>query len=250
MVVEEHAIDWNDQKIARLWDYYSRSPIHAEAYFSRVYGEYILRSSGLPLKQPLSVLDFGCGPGFLWEHLVRLDARWSYTGVDFSADSVAAVIVKASGDSRFRGAHYVSKLPTPLPTEQYDAVLLVEVVEHLRDDDLSATLEEAARLLRPGGQLVITTPNAEDLGRVMKFCPECGAVFHEWQHVRSWNKESLSRRLAEHGMRVKLLRVLDFAAYGKIRWWALGLARRALGCKPPHLIGVFEHGGELKRGCG
>jgi 2-polyprenyl-3-methyl-5-hydroxy-6-metoxy-1,4-benzoquinol methylase len=247
MVFKEHAIRWDDQKISHLWDYYARSPVHATAYFSRVHGAQILRSTGLSRKQPLSILDFGCGPGFLWEHLVRLDARWNYTGIDFSADSVAALSRKGNGDPRFCGAHYVSKLPAPLPAERYDVVLLVEVVEHLREDDLSATLDEAARLMRPNGQLVISTPNAEILEQAVKFCPECGAAFHEWQHLRSWTKESLSRKLAEHGMRPKLLRALDFAAQATIRQWAVGMVRGILGHKPPHLIGVFERQGKTER---
>jgi len=56
-------------------------------------------------------------------------------------------------------------------------VLLIEVVEHLKSDILDATLREIHRIMRPGGVLLITTPNNEDLSRSMKFCPDCGAIF-------------------------------------------------------------------------
>src|SRR5262245_38233477 len=126
----EHPIEWDDTKVSRLWDYYSRTPPYSEMYFSKVLGDRILRRSGLPLDLPLEVLDFGCGPGFLWDHMVALGARWFYTAIDFSAESVATVRKKGEGHARFRGAHHVSRLPSNLPADHFDAVLLIEVVEH------------------------------------------------------------------------------------------------------------------------
>jgi len=91
----------------------------------------------------------------------------------------------------------------PFDNEQFDVVLLIEVVEHLRSDILDATLREIHRVMRPGGVLLITTPNNEDLSRSMKFCPDCGAIFHEWQHVRAWDVVGLAKELKAYGFAVK-----------------------------------------------
>lgn len=49
--------------------------------------------------------------------------------------------------------------PYPLEDESFDAVLMTEVYEHLRDYPINA-LREVRRILRPGGRLYFTTPNA------------------------------------------------------------------------------------------
>lgn len=237
--LREWEIPWTDEQVARLWNYYSRTMPYA--YFSKLFGARILKQCGLPLSRPLRVLDFGCGPGFLWDHLRSLGARWTYSGVDFSPDSVRSVEQKAAGMTRFAGARHISALPAPFADDSFDAVLLVEVVEHLRDDHLQATLKEASRVLKPGGTLVISTPNREDLGRSKKLCPNCGATFHEWQHVRSWSKETLAECVLQYGFARRSAKELDFSAYG-IKGRLVALGRRLVEGRrtPPHLLMTFS----------
>jgi 2-polyprenyl-3-methyl-5-hydroxy-6-metoxy-1,4-benzoquinol methylase len=242
----EHEIEWDDKKISRLWDYYSRTPPYSDAYFSKLFGHHMLRKSGLPLMEPLEVLDFGCGPGYIWDHLVRLGAQWTYTALDFSLESVDQITKKAAGHARFRGAKHVTRLPVDIPGSHFDVVLLLEVVEHLTDDKLEPTINEVARLLKPGGVVLITTPNEEDLAEARKFCPECGAVFHEWQHVRSWTIGTLAGYMRKCGFRTRLCKALDFTAQDIS---AKGLFRRAKQVARylfagqsarPHMIAVFQ----------
>jgi 2-polyprenyl-3-methyl-5-hydroxy-6-metoxy-1,4-benzoquinol methylase len=237
----EHEIEWDDIKISRLWDYYSRTPAFSDVYFAKAFGHHILRHSGLPLGEPLEVLDFGCGPGFIWDHLHQLGARWRYTALDFSRDSVKKVIEKGKGDEHFKGAKHISSLPTDLPQTHFDIVLLLEVIEHLNDAYLDGTLAEVARLLKQGGLVIITTPNEEDLSKSKKLCPECGAIFHEWQHVRSWSVRSLTVRLKQYNFSLRMAKTLDFTAQevlGKMR----RIAKRLRTGDPgnPHLIAVFQ----------
>lgn len=240
-VFREHDIDWDDKKVSRLWNYYSRTPPYSEIYFSKLFGHHILRQSGLPLKEPLEVLDFGCGPGFIWDHLRQMGSHWQYTALDFSPDSVKKVLGKAKDNKNFKGAKHVSSLPAELPESYFDIVLLFEVVEHLNDSYLDSTLEEVARLLKRGGMLVITTPNQEDLHKSRKFCPECGAIFHEYQHVRSWNVDSLTDYLKRYKFSLRRAKTLDFTAQGILSKIKL-MVRRLLKTNPgsPHLITVFQ----------
>jgi SAM-dependent methyltransferase len=237
----EHQIEWNDKNVSRLWDYYSRTPPYSEIYFSKVLGDRILKKSGLPLNQEIDVLDFGCGPGFIWEHLCKLGSAWNYTGLDFSPDSVAKLRTNAKDRPKFKGVHHISQLPVSLPSEHYDVVLMIEVVEHLKDEYLDSALSEARRLLKRGGVLVITTPNDEDLSKSTRFCPDCGALFHEWQHVRSWTVASLANRLKQHGFDLCKAHTLDFVAHGFVRR-SVRLARRLFrGIRgTPHMIAVYQ----------
>ena len=235
----QHDIEWDDTKVARLWDYYSaREDTH---YFSELHGGDLLEATGLPLTAPLRHLDFGCGTGFLWDHLKRLRAGWRYTGIDFSERSVGTVQAKATGDPRFEQAFHIRSLPTPLQSESYDVVTIIEVVEHLTDEYLVDTLTEATRLLKADGYLVISTPNAERLEDNHKFCPDCGSVFHEWQHVRSWTQESLGKYVSNFGYEVERAVITDFGAVGIARR-AAAFARRLLERKhkDPHLMIVFR----------
>jgi predicted SAM-dependent methyltransferase len=45
------------------------------------------------------------------------------------------------------------------PDAAFDAVLLLEVIEHISLDDFDAFMDEVVRVLKPGGSLVISTPN-------------------------------------------------------------------------------------------
>ena len=245
-IFREHQIEWDDKKVSRLWDYYART-LSPEIYFSNALGHHVLRHSGLPLGEPLEVLDFGCGLGFIWDHLNKLGSRWHYTGLDFSPDSVKKVIEKASGHQNFKDAQSIKSLPTELPDAHFDVVLLIEVVEHLNDIYLDSTLTEIARVLKKGGCLVITTPNEEELFKSKKFCPECGAIFHEMQHLRSWSAPTLSAYLKRHTFDLRMNKILDFNAQDftlrgiamKIKRMARKLMKTGASVNP-HIIAVFQ----------
>jgi SAM-dependent methyltransferase len=53
----------------------------------------------------------------------------------------------------------LEQVPYPLPDSAFDGVVFTEVFEHLRDYPVRS-LQECARILRPGGYLFFTTPNA------------------------------------------------------------------------------------------
>jgi 2-polyprenyl-3-methyl-5-hydroxy-6-metoxy-1,4-benzoquinol methylase len=240
-MVPKHRIDWNDDTVSRLWDYYSKTPPYSAIYFSKLFGRQLIKKSGLPFNTPLSVLDFGCGPGFIWDHLCAARTLWQYTGLDFSSDAIAILSEKANGHSHFEGAHHITKLPSELQSEQFDAVLLFEVVEHLNDVYLDETLREVFRLLKNGGIVVVSTPNEENLSEANKFCPECGAIYHEWQHVRSWSVASLTSCFAKYGFDLVKAQTLDFTVTGLLRrLYAFYQSLTGSNNKKPHMVATFR----------
>lgn len=228
---EPHEIDWTPEKVKRLWDFYGASDGHADTYFARSSGDRVValarRLAGLSGR----VLDFGCGPGHLVEHLLAGSGASSVAGLDFSSASVEEANRRLHAEPRFEGAVAVETLPSAFAAESFDAVFAVEVVEHLEDDQLSEFLGEARRVLRPEGSLVLTTPNEEQLAAQKVCCPECGCIFHKWQHVRSWSAASLSATLEEHGFRTVATRRTCFGSLPRRLWY------RWRGT-PPHLMVV------------
>jgi len=112
----------------------------------------------LPAPQPLAglrVLDIGCGGGLVSEPLARLGAI--VTGIDPADDNISAARAhaKLSGlDIEYRSTAAESVAATG---ETFDAVLCLEVVEHVPDP--AAFIALATSLTRPGGLVIASTIN-------------------------------------------------------------------------------------------
>lgn len=102
------------------------------------------------------ILDFPCGRGF-YLNMLRYASDATLVGADLDWD----VLQKAQrnlADLPDISLHYANIYAMPFPDDTFDAVILSEVLEHLQDD--VAGLREAYRVLKPGGVVAITVPNA------------------------------------------------------------------------------------------
>jgi 2-polyprenyl-3-methyl-5-hydroxy-6-metoxy-1,4-benzoquinol methylase len=97
------------------------------------------------------VLDVGCSSGYLARPL----AERGNTIVGIELDPEAAREAEAFCERVFVGD--VEAMELPLEAASFDVVLCGDVVEHLRDP--AATLARLRPLLRPGGRVVLSTPN-------------------------------------------------------------------------------------------
>lgn len=96
------------------------------------------------------LLDVGCGDGQALEILA--DLGWLVSGVEVDPDAVAA--------ARARGLEirHGTLTDAGLGEGSFDAVTSSHVIEHVHD--CAAFLSESRRVLKPGGRLVVVTPNA------------------------------------------------------------------------------------------
>ncbi|MEO7773122.1 MAG: bifunctional 2-polyprenyl-6-hydroxyphenol methylase/3-demethylubiquinol 3-O-methyltransferase UbiG [Steroidobacteraceae bacterium] len=102
------------------------------------------------------VLDVGCGGGLLSEALARRDARVTAVDLAESMIEVARLHAMQSGvriDYRVQDANCL----LADPDERFDVVCCMEMLEHLPQP--ASMLATLGRLLRPGGQLFISTIN-------------------------------------------------------------------------------------------
>ena len=176
-----HDVVWTAAKIGRLWDYYANSRDHDTKYFGSVSGKQV--ATLVRRKRLLSgaghILDLSCGKGHLITHLSSRLSRQQYiSGLDFSPASVEETRLRNVDNDRFSGSYLIESWPCSLGDQTQDLILLTEVIEHMTDGEIAAALNECRRLLRPGGNLLLTTPNNEALNLEKTLCPECGCIFH------------------------------------------------------------------------
>ncbi|MFO7709661.1 MAG: class I SAM-dependent methyltransferase [Desulfobacterales bacterium] len=106
---------------------------------------------------PHNMLDVGCGEGIL---ISLVGDQVDRFGVDIFQDAPANV-----GSARYI-RHDVST-GLPFPDATFDVVHSSELIEHLLDTE--SFLQECLRVLKPGGRLVVSTPN-----------------LHYWRNVIEW----------------------------------------------------------------
>ena len=187
-----HEVIWTPDRIQRFWDFISSNKAMEDNYFSKMRGRSLIEFVSRRIRIG-TALDMGCGRGDLIAYLLD---DYEVCGADQSPDSVEFVRARFGGHPRFRG---VSEGTRHIGDAAVDTVFLVEVIEHLDDETLESVLTEARRLLKPDGHLVLTTPNDEDMTANKIVCPECGCLFHRWQHVRSWTTNSVAEHVARLG---------------------------------------------------
>jgi 2-polyprenyl-3-methyl-5-hydroxy-6-metoxy-1,4-benzoquinol methylase len=103
-------------------------------------------------KKPLHVLDAGCGDGVQLQGLTE-NPELEVWGIDCNPIRTTRAM------QRFRKVNIVlgDLLHTPFKPNTFDIILCSQVIEHISQDDV--LLEELEKVLKPGGILILGTPN-------------------------------------------------------------------------------------------
>jgi SAM-dependent methyltransferase len=127
-----------------------QKPLSSLQYFEPAYFAVAesLRESGI--KPGAKILEVGCGLGYLTYALTK--SGFDVHGIDMSSHAVG--LAKKMFGSEF---YTVSSLEAYESEEIYDCVVSTEVIEHVLDPDLF--LRQINSLVKPGGHIILTTPN-------------------------------------------------------------------------------------------
>lgn len=190
-----------------------------------------LEAFHLPVRRGGRFLEIGCGAG---DHLgAMVELGWDAEGIDVDPAAVATARARALrvrcgdvGDAGFTEG-------------SFDAIGLSHVIEHV--DDPTRLLRDCRRLLRPGGTLVLVTPNAASFGHARY--GRAWLSLDPPRHLRLYTPAALERVVRAAGFATVTVRtgVRDahntflasrgIARSGRWTWGDRGSARDRLVCR-------------------
>lgn len=175
---EQEVVARHFDQVAKEYDYWKSKN---KFYYDRLYA--IVRKNTAGAK---TVLDVGCGTGAL----LRASHAPRALGIDVSDAMVALARERNRDLPDYRFEH--ADITTWESSERFDAVLFFDVIEHV--PDRLAAIQSLARVLAPGGRLVIEMANPA-WEPILMFAERRGLKMPEGPHYRIWGGELL--RLAE-----------------------------------------------------
>jgi cyclopropane fatty-acyl-phospholipid synthase-like methyltransferase len=169
---------------------------------------------------PRKVLDIGIGAGHAINYLSQRFPEADLYGIDVSEQAVRHVA------SRFRGNFAVGKIENlPWGDIQFDAILMLEVLEHIQVTRTFRILRAVRARLADKGALILSVPleSVEDLRRSYSVCPHCGCQVHPIGHVRSYSElEPIRTELNLSGLEIESMLGLAGGTYfGIPRQWLM-----------------------------
>ncbi len=180
------------------------------------------------------ILDVACGTGHGSE-LLGGRAQIEIAGLDNNSQAVARAAARVP-DGDFRVAVVP---PIPFPDASFDVVVTFETVEHLKDD--AQFMKEIRRVLRPGGRMLLSTPNKE-------ITSPTGPPTNPW-HIREYRLADLLTIVEGAGFQDVEVFCQSGQLDGVVHRIALKLvARFPILCRPGRWWDRLAHGaGEVER---
>lgn len=198
----------------RFYEYYRAQSLSAATLhrFASI-AEVVMRVRGEPPQgSRLDVIDIGCGAGTqsrFWS-----DRGHNYLGVDINEALIQLARERAAADGRPARFEVSSATRLPFADGSFDVCLVPELLEHIAD--WQSCLDEAARVLRPGGTMYVSTSNW--------LCPkqqEFNLPGYSWY-------PGFVKRYVERRAVTDWPAVANYAKYPAVHWFSFYQLRRFL----------------------
>lgn len=168
------------EKDAEIYDYFARRESLATHQEERRLREMI--SSYIPKKSEI-ILDVGSGGAWLASKFV--DKKRKVISMDISQKNIELALQKVDHPNHF--GLIADALHLPIIDNQLDCIVASEVIEHVTDPKIF--VEKLFTVLKPGGKLIITTPNKEEIKYIL--CIHCNQPTPLSAHLHSFDESAI-----------------------------------------------------------
>ncbi|HEV3225955.1 MAG TPA: class I SAM-dependent methyltransferase [Acidimicrobiales bacterium] len=152
------------------------------------------------------ILDFGCGHGVVALYLALTSSEREIVGVDVDGDKI--VEAKRAAEAAGVAVQFEEVVPNYLPTGEWDAITIVDVLYLLGDAGAFDVLDAAAGALAAGGVLVVKEIDVRPrwkfwLAAAQEFVATRLLKITEGSRVHFLSPAEIERRLVANGMSVE-----------------------------------------------
>lgn len=148
-----------------------------------LYIKYIIKNY-VPKNADAHILDIGAGYG-AYIYFLKQAGYSNLVGVDTSEEQVQ--VAHELGVEEIQQADLLQYLNT-IEDQVFDAILMIDILEHLEQQKLFDTLDEVYRVLCPGGRCIIHIPNAEGLYGMR-------VRYGDFTHIQAFTPKSIEQVL-------------------------------------------------------
>jgi 2-polyprenyl-3-methyl-5-hydroxy-6-metoxy-1,4-benzoquinol methylase len=156
----------------------------------------VMRSLGE--NQNKSLLDIGCFAGSFLKQIPENEFS-RQVGVDILDQQIAYANDKHGTAYReFKLIQDFFDIQKYFIDDQFDYVTLIEVIEHLTHEQIHSMMSNIAKVLKPGGTFVLTTPNYLSIWPLLEFIlNQVSDISYEEQHITKFTYFNFASKLAE-----------------------------------------------------
>lgn len=155
-------------------------------------------------------LDVGCGPG---SFISMLDPSKTSVGLDIDQGQIDYAN-QHYGKDQHSFVRQKAGDPFPFDDHSFDVITIIELVEHITLEEASQMMKEVFRVLRPGGRVIISTPNYHSLWPLLEFLVNrISEVSYEEQHITHFTKRRLKAFVEKSGLVIDRVFAYQFISF-------------------------------------
>jgi 2-polyprenyl-3-methyl-5-hydroxy-6-metoxy-1,4-benzoquinol methylase len=172
----------------------------------------ILQMLGLCLRGKRRVLDIGCGFGLFGCYFSAMYPEMRYTGYDLNESRIDRATTAANRLGLQNVSFHVGDARDIKIDDEYDAVLMVDLLHHIDDEAKSSLLRTCASHLAPDGRLIVKDVTTHPFPKIA-FTWALDVVMTKSFDMWYWGEQRIFAELDQYFSRIEMYPIVDWLPY-------------------------------------